>query len=236
MFHLTRGAIPLGTTPEEWAGSHPHPPYGNHGNSRRFALDSLPKVLGTLGDVASFGQGLPIYVTDVERTLIGAYSLSGKSGGIANVLRGWRRARETVDGKKASRGRGAIGEAISANASGSCWTPRPVGPATGEWKRQLGRGGSIRSLASAPYSPDFSPCGESFAERAARGLGRAKGRIMTAVSSRLRWRPRSSGAWKPRGRLPRGPKAVRAVHRVGKRRPRTRTEPCHWLSKVAMPG
>lgn len=88
--HLRR--IPPGTTPEDWA---------------ELSLPTArePRKIGDIAVVwtAIQGQwdfgievgsssGLPIYLTDVERTLLDSLRMPEKCGGIAEVLRAWRSA------------------------------------------------------------------------------------------------------------------------------------------------
>jgi len=88
--------IPLGTTPEDWL-------------DLERPRNALPqKVVGTSVDwTRSAGQrdfghtmatfaGLPIYVTDLERTLLDAIRLPDKAGGIMNALRVWRSAKDRL--------------------------------------------------------------------------------------------------------------------------------------------
>lgn len=152
--HLRR--IPLGTTPEDWA-------------DLGFPVARRPKKLGEtrvlwsetqgkwdFGVEVGFSAGLPIYVTDAERTLLDALRAPEKCGGIAKVLRAWRDAEscdldrlvEYTDRFDIQNLRQRVGFLLQTLG-------RPH-PRLDTWRERLQRGGSVKLLASDPYSETYS--------------------------------------------------------------------------------
>ena len=89
--HLKR--TPLGTTPDDWADDLKVP------SSRQPSHVGDVEIIWTeikgdweFGVTIGYSFGLPIYLTDVERTLLDAIRMPEKCGGIAKVLRAWRSA------------------------------------------------------------------------------------------------------------------------------------------------
>lgn len=149
--------IPLGTTPEEWSDLPPPP--------LRF-----PKAVGAVavnwvrmkgewdfGHTASFSQGLPIYVTDIERTLLDVLRSPDDGGGIANSLRAWRLAQDRLNVEKLIGYTVRFGQVVMRQRVGFVIESLGLShPLLSEWKKELARGGSLKLLASAPYAPEFS--------------------------------------------------------------------------------
>jgi predicted transcriptional regulator of viral defense system len=95
--HLTHfraglSRLPLGTTPEDWIDI-PEP-------RRRLpgVIDGTPilwsqtKAEWDFGHVVGYVQANPIYITDLERTLLDVLRFPDRSGGAMEVLRMWKRA------------------------------------------------------------------------------------------------------------------------------------------------
>jgi predicted transcriptional regulator of viral defense system len=95
--HLTylrrgRNRLPLGTAPEDW-NDVPEP-------RRRMpqAIDGTPiqwsqtKPEWDFGHIVGYVHGSPIYVTDLERTLLDGLRFPDRSGGGMETLRMWKRA------------------------------------------------------------------------------------------------------------------------------------------------
>jgi len=149
--------IPLGTRPEEWVDL-PRPE------------TKQPKAVGEIkvcwthtkgewdfGHTTIFSQGMPIYVTDLERTLIDAIRSPDAAGGIVNVLRAWRQAKASIDVAKMVRYTERMNLAILRHRVGFLLDSLGLAhPRMQEWKKTLGRGGSVKLLAAAPYAPEFS--------------------------------------------------------------------------------
>jgi len=109
------------------------------------------------GHIAVFSQGLPIYITDLERTLIDAIRSPDLSGGIVNVLRAWKRAKESLNLEKLVAYADRMNEGVLRQRVGFLLTSLGLTHSRFViWKATLSRGGSSKLLASAPYAPRFS--------------------------------------------------------------------------------
>ena len=148
--------VPLGTTPEDWA-------------EIKFPA---PKELRKLGDTeiawtgiqgkwefgveVGYSAGLPIYVTDVERTLLDALRMPAKCGGISKVLRAWRSAQGmSVDRLVDYTDRFGI-QNLRQRVGYLLDTLGRPHPALKRWQSGLQRGGSVRLVAGEPYAESYS--------------------------------------------------------------------------------
>jgi predicted transcriptional regulator of viral defense system len=101
-YHLTHYPdssvrLPLGTAPEDWIDV-PDPrqrtPNSIHGVQIYWYKAKAEWDFGhTLGHI----QGCPIYITDVERTLIDALRFPQRCGGATEVMRIWKRATDALN-------------------------------------------------------------------------------------------------------------------------------------------
>jgi predicted transcriptional regulator of viral defense system len=152
--HLRR--MPLGTTPEDWA-------------ELGFPATRQPRKLSDtaivwteiqgqweFGFEVGYSSGLPIYVTDVERTLLDALRMPEKCGGIAKVLRAWRSAGgmdvdrlvQYTDRFGIQNLRQRVGFMLESLGRSH--------PALEGWRHGLQRGGSVKLVASEPYAETYS--------------------------------------------------------------------------------
>jgi predicted transcriptional regulator of viral defense system len=149
--------LPLGTTPEDWVGQQ-HPPARRPKEVRGVAVSwSLTKGTRRFGVQVGYSAGSPIYVTDVERTLLDALRSPAKAGGIANVLEAWRRA-EIVDVDRLVSYTDQMDFQVLRQRVG--YLLQTLGhrnPRADRWRERLTRGGSVKLDASGPYSATFSP-------------------------------------------------------------------------------
>ncbi len=153
--HVRR--IPLGTTPDDWAGL-------------RLPRSRVPrKVRDTdvnwtemksewdFGVTLGYTSGVPMYVTDIERTLLDAIRMPDKCGGIAKVFHGWRTAESMkVDRLIDYTDRFDI-QILRQRVGFLLEKMGRTHPRLDEWRHGLQRGGSIKLVASEPYSDTYSP-------------------------------------------------------------------------------
>jgi predicted transcriptional regulator of viral defense system len=149
--------LPLGTMPDDWT------------DGLQLSLLKHPKKVGKvpinwtrLNEEAGFGVtigysfGIPIYVTDVERTLLDALRMPDKSGGIGKVLQAWKSA-DTLNMNKIIEYCDKYNNQILRQRVG--FLLEKLGrahPRLEEWRHQMQRGGSVRLVASNAYSDTYS--------------------------------------------------------------------------------
>lgn len=149
--------IPLGTTPEEW-----------HGLS--LPLGSRPKRTGRVpvhwfrtkaewdfGHEVGYSQGQPIYVTDMERTLLDALRSPAEVGGPALMLRAWKRAGPALTVGRLIAHTERFGQPVLRQRVGYLLTELGHDhPRLADWRANLQRGSSLRLVAAEPYSATHS--------------------------------------------------------------------------------
>jgi hypothetical protein len=149
--------LPLGTTPEDWADlKYPSP---RQPRKIREVPVHWTEVPGKweFGLVIGYSSGLPIYVTDLERTLLDSIRMPEKCGGIGKVLYAWRSA-EHLDVERMVSHVDEFGIQVLRQRVGYLLEKlEHTHPRLQEWRRGLQRGGSLKLVASEPYSETFSP-------------------------------------------------------------------------------
>jgi predicted transcriptional regulator of viral defense system len=157
--HPSRGQerIPLGTAPEEWSGLQPPP------LRRPDRVGTVPvrwfltKGAWDFGHTISYNQGLPIYITDVERTLLDGLRAPGETGGIVLVLRAWRRAKPVINVDRLVAYTDRLGIAILRQRVGFVLEELGLDhPRLAAWKKKLLRGSSVRLVANEDFAPKYS--------------------------------------------------------------------------------
>lgn len=151
-----KNRVPLGTSPEDW-GDLNYPAAKRPKKVRRVAVNwtELGSKLD-FGVTIGYSLGVPIYITDAERTLIDALCKPENSGGIAKVFQAWRKAEILnvdrlvgyVDRYGVQNLRQRVGYLLE--KLGQCH------PRLEQWKDRLQRGGSVKLVASKPYEATFS--------------------------------------------------------------------------------
>jgi len=156
-FGVNRERLPLGTRREDWI---------DHGMPRPLFPRSIgqTEVLWThskrqyeFGITAMQNQPVPVYVTTVERTLCDGLRDPEKCLGMPQVLRAWKRAKETMDVTK-------MVECVERFDSGLLrqrvgFLLEQVGlhhPHLERWQARSQRGGSMKLVAAEPYAPRYS--------------------------------------------------------------------------------
>lgn len=149
--------IPLGTTPEDWLDlERPRNalPLRVEGTSIDWTRSAADRDFGH--SVATFA-GLPIYVTDLERTLLDALRFPEKAGGILNALRAWRSARDRLSpGTIVQYVERFESSVLSQRAGYILEELKLEHPRLSQWRSDLNRGGSMKLVASRPYAPTYS--------------------------------------------------------------------------------
>lgn len=148
--------LPLGTMPDDWTEG-----------TKLLVVKRPDRVRGLpvhwtqlteepgFGVIVGYSFGVPIYLTNVERTLLDALRWPDKAGGIAKVLHAWRSAE--VDIEKLVKYTDAYENKILRQPVG--YLLEKLGrthPRLEEWRHGLQRGGSVKLVASSPYAETFS--------------------------------------------------------------------------------
>jgi predicted transcriptional regulator of viral defense system len=154
--HLNR--IPLGTMPDDWADDMSLPLEKRPGRVNDVKVNWTDmKGDREFGITVGYSSGLPIYVTDVERTLVDAVRMPEKCGGISKVLHAWRsiegvnldRLVDYTDRYNIQNLRQRVGFLLE--------KLRRPHPKLEEWRGRLQRGGSVKLVASGAYSGTYAP-------------------------------------------------------------------------------
>lgn len=89
--------LALGTSSDDWVDApKPRRRMPDHIGKRKVVWTKM-KPDWDMGSQIGYLQGMPIYVTDHERTLLDILRFPDKCGGPLLVLRTWRRAMESID-------------------------------------------------------------------------------------------------------------------------------------------
>lgn len=154
----TQTRVPLGTTPEDWVDL---PPPTVHRLKNIGGIEVRwfkTKGEWDFGTTVGYSQASPIYVTDVERTLIDILRSPAEVGGPVIVFRAWRSARSTMRVKKIVEYTERFGQPVLRQRIGYLLTELGLThPQLQVWQRSLQRGGSLKLIASEPYSSVYSP-------------------------------------------------------------------------------
>ena len=149
--------LPLGTMPDEWDEDLPWPSPKTPVRVRETTVAwSSPGKIEETGIIVGQSFGVPVYVTNLERTLIDTIRSPEKSGGIAKVLQSWRNSKnfdlnqliQYTEQYQNKILRQRVGFLLSQLGRSH--------PRLDAWQRDLQRGGSVKLVASDPYSEHFS--------------------------------------------------------------------------------
>ncbi len=101
--------------------------------------------------------GLPIYVTDLERTLLDAIRLPDKAGGIMNALRVWRSAKDRLSLDTLIQYVERFESGVLFQRAGFVLEQLKLDhPRLSQWRSDLQRGGSMKLVPSRPYASTYS--------------------------------------------------------------------------------
>ena len=153
----TAGRLPLGTTPEDWADGASSPSPRRPKRVRDVVVNwTQPADEPGFGVTVGYSLGVPIYVTDLERTLLDALNSPDKAGGIAKVLEMWRAADGVDLGTLVSYADKYDNQVLRQRVGFLLSKLGRPHPRLDEWKRDLQRGGSMKLVAGDPYSEVYS--------------------------------------------------------------------------------
>jgi predicted transcriptional regulator of viral defense system len=147
----------VGTTPEDWIDV-PEP-------RRRMpdSIDGTPiqwsqtKAEWDFGHIVGYVQGSPIYVTDLERTLLDIIRFPDRSGGAAEVLRMWKRAAARLRLDRLIDYAGRFDQTLLRQRVGFILEQLQLtAPILQDWANNSVRGSSAKLIANADFSPRYS--------------------------------------------------------------------------------
>jgi len=109
------------------------------------------------GDEIGYAQGLPIYLTDIERTVLDSIRFPEKNGGSVEVLRIWKRAADRLDVDKIVDYVERFGQALLRQRVGFIMEQLGVvDPRFDDWAKRSIRGSSAKLVAGRDFSSTFS--------------------------------------------------------------------------------
>ncbi len=149
--------IPLGTTPDDWVGM-------------AYPKGSLPKRVNAVpvtwtqtagkwdfGWEIGWAEGLPVYQTDLERTLLDILRAPEKGGGIGEVIDAWETGLETANVGRLIEYTERFDSPIIRQRVGFLMEAFGIThPSSEAWREHLQRGGSLKLVADAPYAATYS--------------------------------------------------------------------------------
>jgi predicted transcriptional regulator of viral defense system len=153
---VSGGLLPIGTNPRDWEGVH------RPGGLRWTNILGRPVEWLQVKPERFFGfadyqpLGYPVRYTTSERTLIDGLQQPKMCGGIANVLRAWVLARDTIDLDVLVYQVERFGVAVLRQRVG--YVMDQIGlshPKLETWRGASHRGGSSRLVGSEPFASTF---------------------------------------------------------------------------------
>jgi len=149
--------IPIGTSADDWTDI-PRPPRRKPAtiNDRNIHWHQL-RGSDMPGVSIGFAEGLPIYITDLERTLIDALRFPESCGGVVMVLEAWRRATDRLDIKRLVEYASAFDKKLMYQRLGFILEELGFShPSLNEWAKSPSRGSSAKLVASREFSSTYS--------------------------------------------------------------------------------
>ena len=161
-FHLTQyrntsTRLPLGTAPEDWVDV-PEPRQRTPRDINRFPIHwHTVKPDWDFGNALGHIQGCPLYITDIERTLLDALRFPHRCGGVTEVLRIWKQATPYLNIDLLTDYVGRFGQTLLRQRVGFILERlRMSHPILDKWATKSVRGSSARLFADLEFSPEFS--------------------------------------------------------------------------------
>lgn len=150
--------LPLGTVPEDWPDiPDPRRRFPDAIGGREVHWTHV-KANWDFGVEVGYVEGLPIYVTTLEKTLVDSLRFPEKSGGADVVIRAWREAADRIRLKRLVDVVETYGQTLLRQRVGfMCEQIGLESPAFEFWAKSAGRGGSAKLIASESFSPCHSP-------------------------------------------------------------------------------
>ena len=153
----TETRLPLDTTPNDWVDVHRAAGRTPETVNERSVKWTQTKPEWDFGHMIGYAQGLPIYITDLERTVLDSLRFPEKSGGSIEVFRIWKRASDRLNVDVVVDYVERFGQSLLRQRVGFIMEQLGLShPEFGEWAKRSVRGSSAKLVASRGFSPTFS--------------------------------------------------------------------------------
>ncbi len=154
---IDRSTPPLGLSPEEWAAATEAVPRTPERIGATPIVWSRHSEKFKWGTEVSESNGVPIYVTDLERTLLDALRFPGKAGGVLNTLGAWALSKDRLDLDKLVRYTERFGIKLLRQRVGFLLEEMGIRHTRIDmWKRHALRGGSAKLVAGKSFDSKYS--------------------------------------------------------------------------------
>jgi len=149
--------LPVGTMPEDWIEiDQPRPLFPKQLNKTTVTWRKLGPE-SDFGTMLGLSQSLPIYITDLERTLLDGLRSPRHCGGIAKVFDAWRSASPRMSIDRIIEYTERLESPLMRQRVGFVLeTLRFKHVNLVEWQKRVERGGSMRLVAEREYASTFA--------------------------------------------------------------------------------
>ena len=159
LYHTQKNTrrTPLGTMPDDWidvpqAIRRKPPSIGN-----RSVIWTQTKPEWDFGDMIGYAHGLPIYITDLEKTLVDSLRFPEKCGGLARIFTGWGKAADVMDLDRLIEYVERIGQSLLRQRTGFVLERLVKSHSRlDEWASRSVRGSSAKLAANKTFSSTYS--------------------------------------------------------------------------------
>jgi len=151
------GRLPHGTKPDDWSD------FSLPGNRRprkiknRAVIYTNSKPEWDFGVSVGYVEGVPIFVTDLEKTIVDSFRRPEKCGGISSLVEAWIRAIDLVNLETIVEYVNRIGQSLLKQRVGYIFEARGKSHRVFDhWAETSIRGSSARLIASGEFSSQYS--------------------------------------------------------------------------------
>ena len=149
--------IPLGTTPDDWADIKSPPGQLPAWVGNTAVHWTRAEARYDFGHEIGWCEGIAVYQTDRERTLLDGLRTPNKCGGILEVLEAWQNSSEQIKLERMIEYVEKFDSAVMRQRVGLLLeTFELTHPQLADWQGRLQRGGSLKLVSGEPYAPTYS--------------------------------------------------------------------------------
>lgn len=153
----SQARLPLGTVPDDWVDVPRAPARTPTSIGNRRVYWTRTKSDWDFGHMIGQVEGTPVYLTDLERTLLDCLRWPDRCGGVLTVFRAWRRAAENLNLDRFVEYVDRMDQAILRQRAG--FLVEQLGfthPRVDDWMRRAVRGSSAKLVANRDFASRFS--------------------------------------------------------------------------------